>query len=88
MLIGSGPPPVALRGRRSVASALERTEEFTLDAGADPRRAISRDEPADDLSAFVRHSMLDACATADRLARVSKARDDGVRYPGGSLGER
>ena len=88
MLIGSGPPPVALRGRRSVASALERPEEFTLDADADPRRAISRDETADDLSAFVRHSMLDAYATADRLARVSKAKDDGVRYPGGGLGER
>jgi uncharacterized protein (DUF1501 family) len=88
LLIGSGPPPVALRGRRSVASALERPEEFALDAGADPRRAISRDEPGDDLSAFVRRSMLDAYATADRLAQVSKTRDGNAAYPGSGLGER
>jgi uncharacterized protein (DUF1501 family) len=88
MLIGSGPPPVALRGRRSVASALERPEEFALDAGADPRQAISRDEPGDDLSAFVRRSMLDAYATADRLARVSKAKQGNTAYPGSDLGER
>ena len=87
MLIGSGSPPVALRGRRSVTSALERTEEFTLDAGADPRRAIGKDEPADDLAAFVRRSTLDAYATADRLTRVSKAAEGGA-YPGTGLGER
>src|SRR5438128_1019725 len=38
--IGSGPPPVAIRGRRSVASAMERPEEFALAAGADPRKAL------------------------------------------------
>ena len=40
LLVGSGPPPVALRGRRAVASALERIEDFTLAAGADPRKAL------------------------------------------------
>src|SRR2546426_577876 len=48
MLIGSGPPPVAIRGRRSVASALERPEDFALAAGADPRKAITKKEMADD----------------------------------------
>jgi len=71
-----------------VASALERPEEFALDAGADPRRAIAKDEPADDLAAFVRRSMLDAYGTADRLAQVSRAKDDGARYPGSGLGNR
>ncbi len=88
LLVGGGPPPPAIRGRRAVASALERPEEFALDAGADPRRAITKDEPADDLSAFVRRSMLDAYGTADRLAQVSRAKDDGARYPGNALGNR
>ena len=88
LLIGSGPPPVAIRGRRSVASALEKPEDFALSAGADPRKALSRREQADDLSAFVQRSMLDAYATADKLAEVAKARDSGARYPGTGLGNR
>src|SRR5437763_6397273 len=52
LLIGGGPPPPAIRGRRAVASALERTEEFALDAGADPCRALGKDDSGDDLSAF------------------------------------
>jgi uncharacterized protein (DUF1501 family) len=86
LLVGSGPPPVALRGRRAVASALERIEDFTLAAGADPRKALPRDEPADELAAFVRRSMLDAYATADRLKEVG--REDGSRFPQSGLAER
>ncbi|HZY85085.1 MAG TPA: DUF1501 domain-containing protein, partial [Gemmataceae bacterium] len=86
LLVGSGPPPVALRGRRAVASAVERVEDFTLAAGADPRKALPRDEPADELAAFVRRSMLDAYATADRLKAVSG--EDGARYPQTGLGNR
>src|SRR6516162_4150139 len=86
LLVGSGPPPVALRGRRAVASALERVEDFTLAAGADPRKALPRDEPADELAAFVRRSMLDAYATADRLKEVG--REDGSRFPQSGLAER
>jgi uncharacterized protein (DUF1501 family) len=88
LLVGSGPPPVALRGRRAVASAIERLDDFTLAAGADPRRALAPDEPADDLTAFVRRSMLDAYATADRLAGAAAAKGDEVRYPDGGLGSR
>ncbi len=86
LLVGAGPPPVALRGRRAVASAVERIEDFTLAAGADPRKALTREEPADDLAAFVRRSMLDAYATADRLKEVG--REDGARYPGTGLAGR
>jgi uncharacterized protein (DUF1501 family) len=88
LLIGSGPPPVAIRGRRSVASALERPEDFALAAGADPRKAIIKKEMADDLTAFVQRSMLDAYATADRLAEVAAAKDTDSRYPGSSLAGR
>jgi uncharacterized protein (DUF1501 family) len=88
LLVGSGPPPVALRGRRAVASAIERLDDFTLAAGADPRKALSKNEPKDDLTAFVRRSMLDAYATADRLAATAKAKDDDARYPQNGLGTR
>jgi uncharacterized protein (DUF1501 family) len=77
---------VALRGRRAVASAVERIEDFALAAGADPRKALTRDEPADELAAFVRRSMLDAYATADRLKEVG--REDGARYPQTGLANR
>jgi uncharacterized protein (DUF1501 family) len=81
LLVGAGPPPVAIRGRRSVASAIERLEDFKLAAGADPRKALGKEEPADDLAAFVQRSMLDAYASADRLAEVAKGKDSDTRYP-------
>src|SRR5207237_6939542 len=87
LLVGSGPPPVAIRGRRSIASAIERIEDFSLAAGADPRKALVRREPADDLAAFVQRSMLDAYATADRLAQVAGDKNDG-RYPQDGLAAR
>jgi uncharacterized protein (DUF1501 family) len=104
LLVGSGPPPVALRGRRAVASAIERVEDFTLAPGADPRKALAAlpyplpqrggegrvrgEEASDDLTAFVRRSMLDAYATADRLADHAQARDGDTRYPQTGLGNR
>ena len=88
LLVGSGPPPVALRGRRAIASAIERLDDFTLAAGADPRKALTKDEPADDLAAFVRRNMLDAYATADRLAATAKDKDGDSRYPQNAFGQR
>jgi uncharacterized protein (DUF1501 family) len=88
LLVGSGQPPVAIRGRRSVASALDRPEDFALAAGADPRKALAAKEPKADLAGFVQRSMLDAYATADRLAAVAKDKDTGARYPDTGLGNR
>jgi uncharacterized protein (DUF1501 family) len=88
LLVGGGPPPLALRGRRAIASAIERLEDFTLVAGADPRKALTKNEPADDLTAFVRRNMLDAYATADRLAATAKEKDGDARYPRNSLAQR
>jgi uncharacterized protein (DUF1501 family) len=87
LLVGAGPPPVAIRGRRSIASAIERIDDFSLTAGADPRKALIKEEPADDLAAFVQRSMLDAYATADRLQQVAGAADD-ARYPQSGLASR
>jgi uncharacterized protein (DUF1501 family) len=87
LLVGSGAPPVALRGRRCVASALDRPEDLVLAPGADPRKVIAG-EGKDELTAFVRRSMLDAYATADRLAATGRAEGAGARYPGTALGSR
>jgi uncharacterized protein (DUF1501 family) len=77
LLVGAGVPPVALRGRRAVADALERLEDFAPTPGAAAvRRALGKEEPAGDLTAFVRRSMLDAYATADRLAALAGRRDE------------
>jgi uncharacterized protein (DUF1501 family) len=84
MFIGTGPSPVALRGRRSVTSALETPEEFALSAAADPRKVLSAGESTDNLTAFVHRSMLDAYSTADRLARL-KADETRVAYPSSGL---
>jgi uncharacterized protein (DUF1501 family) len=87
LLVGAGPPPVAIRGRRSIASAIERPEDFSLAAGADPRKALARDEPADDLAAFVQRSMVDAYATADRLQQAAGGTVE-ARYPSSGLAAR
>jgi uncharacterized protein (DUF1501 family) len=87
LLVGSGPPPVAIRGRRAVASAIERLEDFSLIADIDLRKALPREDSADDLSAFVQRSMLDAYSTADRLQRVTGDANDN-RYPPTALAAR
>jgi uncharacterized protein (DUF1501 family) len=88
MFIGSGPPPLALRGRRAVASALERIDDFSLDKGADARRLAGTQTTEDDLAAFVRRSMLDAYATADRVADLARAGGRESRYPATGLAGR
>jgi uncharacterized protein (DUF1501 family) len=81
MFVGGGQLPVALRGRRSIASALTRPEDFLLNPLAKPKQASSAEEVKDDLAAFVRRNTLDAYATADRMAEVVAAKDTGARYP-------
>jgi hypothetical protein len=63
---------LAVRGRRSGASALQRAEDFLLAPGADARPVLSREEPSEGLAAFVRRSILDAYTTADRLAESAR----------------
>jgi uncharacterized protein (DUF1501 family) len=86
VFVGGGQLPVALRGRRSVASALTRPEDFILAPGATPLRPKSETEAKMDLAAFVLRSALDAYATADRMADVVRAKEDnGARYPSTEL---
>ncbi|HEV8058230.1 MAG TPA: DUF1501 domain-containing protein [Gemmataceae bacterium] len=97
MFVGAGALPVALRGRRSVASVLERPEEFALSSSADVRKLIDKETklphaemggiPSGDLAAFVERSMLDAYATADRLADLGNVAISTDRYPDSGLGQ-
>jgi uncharacterized protein (DUF1501 family) len=89
LFVGSGTPPVSLRGRRSATASLERIEDFTLDT-AIPNGAPVKGGPEaqDNLAAFVRRSALDAYATADRMAELKHARHSGVPYPNTALAEK
>jgi uncharacterized protein (DUF1501 family) len=96
LLIGSGPLPSALRGRRSIASALEKLDDIALPAGVDPRKALltpahkvsDLSSGGSDLTAFVRRSMLDAYTTADRLAEIGKGANTATGYPATGLAQR
>jgi uncharacterized protein (DUF1501 family) len=87
LFVGAGTVPVALRGRRSVASALERLEDLTLDAGAESSRSLAAGASGEDLAAFVRRSTLDAYTASDRIASLARG-GDSARYPATGLGER
>src|SRR5262249_27513119 len=84
--VGMGQPPVAIRGRRSVAVTLDRLDDYTLGAETDPRKAIGGTEPADDLAAFVRRSMLDAYTTADLLKEFAAESPSATAYSATPLG--
>ncbi|HEX5273517.1 MAG TPA: DUF1501 domain-containing protein [Gemmataceae bacterium] len=87
VFVGGGQMPVALRGRRSVASGLTRPEDFVLAPEAKMVPAGVAAEPKDDLLAFVRRSAVDGYATADRMAGVVRAADRDSRYPATELGK-
>jgi uncharacterized protein (DUF1501 family) len=94
LFIGDGSPPVALRGRRSSATSLARVDDLRLPEGLIPSIAethLAGSTEADlSLGAFVRRSVLDSYASAQRvseLVAVSTTRPS-ESYPEDSLGER
>jgi uncharacterized protein (DUF1501 family) len=88
VFVGVQPPPAALRGRRSVTSALAKLEDFTLQLGGQPARTVADPGPGNDLAAFVRRCTLDAYAAADRRAELARAKDTGAKYPHTGLADR
>jgi uncharacterized protein (DUF1501 family) len=84
LFVGSEAPPVALRGRRAVASAMDKLEDMSLRSGADSRQVLAAKTPPDDLLAFTHRTMLDAYATADRYPDLARQSDSGG-YPAGVL---
>ncbi|MGP0066141.1 MAG: DUF1501 domain-containing protein [Isosphaeraceae bacterium] len=80
IFVGSYPSPVAVRGRRSAAITLDRIDDFLLGDGT-ARHSLRREAGDDDeLTAFIRRSTVDAYATADRVATISRVAP-GRRYP-------
>ena len=80
IFVSSSPSPVAVRGRRSAAITLDRTDDFLLGDGA-ARHVLGREASDDDeLTAFIRRTTLDAYATADRMATITRVAP-GHRYP-------
>jgi uncharacterized protein (DUF1501 family) len=71
IFVGRYPSPVAVRGRRSAAITLDRTDDFLLGDGA-ARDPLRREADDDELTAFIRRSTLDAYATADRMATLTR----------------
>jgi len=86
ILLETDTPPAAVRGRRSACAALDRLDDYALSG----RGASTPTPPApsDDLGAYLRRSLLDAYATADRLGAVARDGDPGAAYPDGPLAER
>jgi hypothetical protein len=78
ILVGRETPPIAIRGRRSVSAALADLNDYavveTIKTSADEVDA----DQADDITAFVRRSALDAYTTADRLKELSRSKEKGL----------
>jgi uncharacterized protein (DUF1501 family) len=84
--VGGGAMPLALRSRRSVASALTRPEDAVLALKGGAKSAAGEGPGGGgELAAFVRRSTLDAYATSERMAQVLRAEDTGARYPATGL---
>jgi uncharacterized protein (DUF1501 family) len=88
VFVGVNAVPAALRGRRSASTALAGLEDFRLTGEAAAPEAQGAGLPADDLTAFIRRSMLDAYTTADRLKEVAHTPDRGAAYPATALADR
>jgi uncharacterized protein (DUF1501 family) len=88
LFVGTAALPVALRGRRSAASALSRLEDFQLQGDAAAVRTMAAAPAAEDLSAFVHRSFLDAYTTCDRLAEAARTQPAGGSYPATGLAGR
>ena len=88
VFLGNGSLPLALRSRRSVASALTRPEDATVALKSGGKLAALEADHGDDLTAFVRRSTLDAYAASRRMAEVLRVADQGVGYPATILADR
>jgi len=87
--VGSGSLPLALRSKRSVASAITRPEDSVLTLKGSASSAVAEESGrGGDLAAFVRRSTLDAYGTSERMAQVLRAEDKGARYPATELAGR
>ena len=83
--VGDLQPPLAVRGRRSVASGLTRPEDCDLARAMRPALGVPAPAAGTGLEDFLARSSLDAYSTADRMAEVLRAPDGGPGYPKSQL---
>jgi uncharacterized protein (DUF1501 family) len=88
LFVGTSAVPIALRGRRSPASALARLEEFHLLPEAAAVRTMASAPAADDLSGYLQRSFLDAYTMSDRLGGSAPVQDSSITYPATGLANR
>jgi uncharacterized protein (DUF1501 family) len=74
IFVGSETTSAALRGRLTSPSSVDRLGDLTIPHSIDPKTAAASSTPEGDLSLYARRSLLDAYATADRLAEMSRTR--------------
>lgn len=86
--LGEFDPPLALRGRQSVLSAIRNLEDLQLDGIPVGKRSATVQDSSDDLLQFVRRRTMDARVTAERIAKLSDGEPSTVRYPGSALATR
>lgn len=86
LLVGSGALPLSLRGRRSVAAAVEGLDDYALPAKLDVSNQSATAAGESDLAAFVERTTLEAYVTARQLQEIAQA-GDGNRYPGSLLAQ-
>ena len=87
-MIGPDSPPPAIRGRRSASAALDRLDDYALADQEQAAHRLARDGADDDLGTFLRRSLLDAHAAADRLDAVARHGGAGASYPDCELARR
>jgi uncharacterized protein (DUF1501 family) len=85
VFVGGGAMPAALRGRRSVATALTRPEDFLLRPEVKAALRATANEGKEGLAAFVGRVATDAYGTADRLAGAVRAKAGEPTYPSSEL---
>jgi uncharacterized protein (DUF1501 family) len=85
LLVGNEAPPMTIRGRRSVAAALDKLEDMSLAETARPHAAANPPHE-DGLAAYVRRSTLDTLTTTDRLRAAGKQSRESAAPPESELG--
>ena len=87
-LIGPEDPPPAIRGRRSVAAALDRLDDYALSDKEPEAKPTGSATGGDELGQFLRRSLLDAYTTADRIEAIAAAKGGHASYPDSELARR
>ena len=87
VFVGSGPPPVAVRGTRAMATSLESVGDFRLEGELASGTSMEPGPEPRELDELVRRNLREAAETGRRLETL--ATDSGAQvYPASDIGKR